>query len=302
MSESPNLPPLLFPLPGNDDLASKLANLVDAELGQIDMRRFPDGETYLRLMTSPVGRSVGLVCTLDRPDAKFLPLIFAASAARQLGARRVGLIAPYLCYLRQDKSFHPGEAITSLAFGRTLSQEIDWLATVDPHLHRYQSLDAVYSVPSKVVAAAPVVAQWIRETVERPLLVGPDAESRQWVSTVAELVGAPYQVLRKVRFGDRDVQISLPDVEGFGDRTPVLMDDIVSSARTMIEAARQLRSIGLPSPVCVAVHALFADRSLATLKENAARIATTNTIVHPSNAIDISVPLMAGIRDFLYTP
>lgn len=300
MTESPDLTPLLFALPGNDDLTRKLAELVGAELGEIEMRRFPDDETYMRFITSPFGRSIGFVCTLDRPDPKFLPVIFAASAARQLGAKRVGLIAPYLCYLRQDKSFHPGEAITSVTFSRALSREIDWLATVDPHLHRYRSLDAIYTIPSKVIAAAPAVAEWIRDMVVRPLLIGPDIESEQWVSTVAELVGAPYRVLHKERFGDRDVRISLPGMKGFRDRTPVLVDDIISSAQTMIETAHRLRSIGLPSPVCVAVHALFAEGSFATLEESAARIATTDTVVHPSNAIDISGPLAAGIRNFLH--
>ncbi|MCK3780964.1 ribose-phosphate pyrophosphokinase [Ensifer sesbaniae] len=302
MTECRNPPPLLFPLPGNEDLARKLADRVGAELGEIEMRRFPDEETYVRFITSPSGRSIGLVCTLDRPDPKFLPLIFAASAARQLGAKGVGLIAPYLSYMRQDKSFRSGEAVTSAAFAGALSREIDWLTTVDPHLHRYQSLDAIYSIPSSVIAAAPALAEWIRGTVERPLLVGPDIESEQWVSTVADLVGAPYRVLRKERFGDRDVRISLPAMEGFSDRTPVLVDDIVSSAQTMIETARQLRSIGLSPSVCIAVHALFVGDSFAALAETAKQIVTTNTVAHPSNAIDISGPLAAGIRDLLHNP
>ncbi len=143
------------------------------------------------------------------------------------------------------------------------------------------------------------MAQWIRGTVEQPLLIGPDIESEQWVSNLAELVGAPYQVLRKERFGDRDVRISLPDTKGFGDRTPVLVDDIVSSAQTMIETARRLHASGLPRPICVAVHALFAGDSFAKLKKNSGRIVTTNTVVHFSNAIDISEPLAAAVAEFL---
>ncbi|MCA1370365.1 ribose-phosphate pyrophosphokinase [Bradyrhizobium sp. BRP14] len=293
--------PLLFALPGNEDFTSRLASALPAETGELETRSFPDGETYLRLATSPAGRDVAIVCTLDRPNPKFLPLVFAASAARQLGARRVGLIAPYLCYLRQDKSFQPGEAVSSATFARALSREIDWIATVDPHLHRYGSLDAVYTILSNVIASGPAIAEWIRHMVERPLLIGPDMESEQWVSIVAKLVDAPYRVLRKERFGDRDVRISLPDMDEWRDRTPVLVDDIVSSAQTMIETARRLRSIGLPPPVCVAVHALFAEEGFATLKKNAARVATTNTVAHPSNAIDISSSLAAAARSLLHS-
>lgn len=286
---------LLAPLPGNEALARRLADLLGAGICEIETRRFPDDETYLRFTQSPQGRSVALVCTLDHPDPKFLPLLFAASAARQLGASRVGLVAPYLGYLRQDKRFHPGEAITSATFGRALSSEIDWLVTVDPHLHRYVSLDAVYTVPSRIAAAAPAIAEWISANVAHPILIGPDSESEQWVARVARLCRAPYKVLAKQRFGDRDVRITTPDLSGFADRTPVLIDDIASSARTMIEAARQLRADGLSPPVCIAVHALFTPGSFALLSEEAAVIATCNTVNHKSNAIDIAPTVAEGI-------
>lgn len=286
-------PLLLVPLPGNEDMAGRLARLVGADICEIETRRFPDGETYLRFRQSPDGRSVALVCTLDHPDPKFLPLLFAASAARQLGAVRVGLVAPYLCYLRQDKRFQPGEAITSATFGRALSAEIDWLVTVDPHLHRYGSLNAVYTIPSRVVAAAPAIAEWISANVPRPIVIGPDSESEQWAAMVAQLCDAPYTVLTKQRLGDRSVRITIPDLSGFADRTPVLVDDIASSAQTLIEATRQVRASGLPPPVCIVVHALFTPDGFAHLREQAAVVATCNAIAHESNAIDIG-PAIAG--------
>lgn len=293
------LPPLLFALPGNEVMAGRLAAHLGAELGEIETRRFPDEETYLRFRTSPARRPVGLVCTLDHPDPKLLPLLFAASTARRLGADRVGLIAPYLSYMRQDRSFHPGEAITSATFGRALSSEIDWLVTVDPHLHRYGTLDAVYSIPSRVAAAAPVIAAWVRATVPRPVLIGPDSESEQWVAMVARLVDAPYKVLSKERLGDKSVRITIPPLDALGDRTPVLVDDIVSSAQTMLESTRQLQQKGLPPAICVAVHALLTEESYARLREGAALVATTNTVVHPSNVIDVSEVVAAAAADLL---
>jgi ribose-phosphate pyrophosphokinase len=295
-------PPLLFALPGNEVMTAKLANRLGAEVGEIETRRFPDEETYLRFLTVPAGRSVALVCTLDHPDPKFLPLVFAASAARQLGAERVGLIAPYLCYLRQDKRFHPGEAITSVSFARSLSSEIDWLVTVDPHLHRHRSLGAVYSVPSRVAAAAPAIAGWIAANVPHPFLIGPDSESEQWVAHVAGLIGAPYRVLSKERLGDRSVRITMPDLAGLADRTPVLVDDIVSSAQTMLEAITQLRRRDLPAPACVAVHALFSPKSFARLRESAGLVATTNSVNHASSAIDVSEALATAASDLAKIP
>ncbi|MCC2654542.1 MAG: phosphoribosylpyrophosphate synthetase, partial [Microvirga sp.] len=252
---------LVIPLPGNDDLAGRIVRGLGAELGQLETRNFPDGETYLRIVTESKGRDVVLVCTLDRPDPKLLPVIFAARTVRQLGAAQVGLVAPYLAYMRQDKRFHKGEAVTSTIFATLLSSAFDWLVTVDPHLHRYKSLDEIYSIPTRVVNSAPLLAEWIAANEPAPLLIGPDIESEQWVSEVAARANAPYRILRKQRHGDRDVEITIPDLHEFSGRMPVLVDDIVSSGKTMIETARRLKTQGMPPPICIAVHALMSPRS-----------------------------------------
>jgi len=284
--------PLLFSLPGSEPLADRLSDALGGEIGALETRRFPDDEVYLRLRTDPKGRSVVLVGALDRPDRKFLPLCFAADAARDLGAARVGLVCPYLPYLRQDMRFQVGEAITSVTFARMLSSAFDWLVTVDPHLHRYRDLGEIYRIPARALQAAPLLADWIRAEVPRPLLIGPDEESRQWVAAVADRADAPHVVLQKQRLGDRDVRIEVPDLATWIDRTPVLVDDIVSSARTMIEAAARLAEAGLRRPVCVAVHALFAQDAYQSLVAAAARVVTTNTVPHATNEIDVA-PLIA---------
>ena len=280
--------PLIIPLWHGELLAGKLAAALDGVLGEIETRHFPDGETYLRFKTSPKDRSVIILCALDRPDDKVLPLLFAAATARDLGASRVGLVAPYLAYMRQDTRFNEGEAVTSAQFAQLLSSAFDWLVTVDPHLHRYRELGEIYRIPAVALHAAPLLADWIKAQIPRPLLIGPDAESEQWVAAVAKRAGSPHMVLQKQRFGDRNVKVTVPDLHQMSDRTPVLIDDIISSAHTMIETTRGLAAVGVPRPVCVAVHALFSDESYRSLKEVAFRIATTNTVLHETNAIDIA--------------
>ena len=300
---------LLLALPGNERLTDLLEGaLTDAapngvgatepraERGTFTLRRFPDGESYVRVETSVRGRKVALVSTLDRPDDKLLALLFLAATARDLGATSVGLVAPYLAYMRQDRRFNEGEGVTSAYFAALLSRSFDWLVTVDPHLHRRGSLGEIYSIPSEVVHAAPKVAAWIRSSVRRPLLVGPDSESAQWVAAVAKLAGAPSIVLEKVRRGDRDVSVEVPDVERWPDHTPVLIDDIISTARTMIETVRHLGSAGLVAPVCVGVHAVFAAGAYDELRAaGAATVVTCNSIPHVSNAIDLSVDLARAV-------
>lgn len=292
--------PLVFPLPGNEHLAADVGRHLDAEAGAATVRRFPDGESYVRLHTPVGGRDVLVAATLHRPDEQFLPLVFMAEAARELGARRVLLLAPYLAYMRQDRRFHPGEAVSSRYFARLVSQSFDALVTVDPHLHRYPSLDAVYGIPTRIVPAAPRVADWIAKSIDKPLLVGPDGESEQWVNAVADLAKAPHVVLTKVRRGDRDVEVSVPDVDRWRDHTPVLVDDIISTGRTMIETVGHLRRAGLAPPVCVGVHGVFADAAVdALLSAGAERVVISNTIPRPTAVIDLCASLACAIEELL---
>jgi ribose-phosphate pyrophosphokinase len=288
---------LLIALPGNEALGRRLAEILDAAPAEIETHKFPDGETYVRFRDEIRGRRIILLCTLDHPDDKFLPLAFAAATARDLGAINVGLVCPYLAYMRQDRRFKPGEAVTSSCFAGLLSAQVDWLVTVDPHLHRRDSLSELYGVPAEVVHAAPLLSRWIGQEVERPLLIGPDSESAQWVSAVAKGIGAPSVVLDKVRRGDRDVEVTVPEVARWSGHTPVLVDDIVSTARTMIAAVGHLKEAGMRPPCCVAVHGIFAGSAYKDLRAaGAAKIATCNTVLHETNAIDVTELLAEGVR------
>lgn len=285
--------PLILTLQKNELTGERLAAALDAQAGFVDTRRFPDGESYVRLETDARSRDVIVVCSLDQPDGKFLPLIFLADTARDLGARSVGLVCPYLAYMRQDTRFKSGEGVTSAYFADALGRHFDWLVTVDPHLHRRQNLAEIYRIPTAIGHAAPLIAAWIRDHVSAPLIVGPDSESEQWVASVAQGAQAPYTVLAKQRNGDRDVDISAPEISRFQGRTPVLVDDIISTARTMIETAKRLQSAGASELVAVGVHGLFVERAYEELRAaGVGTIATCSTVPHPSNAIDVT-PVLA---------
>lgn len=291
---------VLFPLPGNETFAVSLAKALSCERGDLDTRLFPDGESYVRFLTPVKDRDVALLCTLHKPDDKLIRLYLAASTARELGARRVGLIAPYLAYMRQDSHFKPGEGATSAQMARFLSGSFDWLVTVDPHLHRHHCLGEIYSIPARVVQSAPMIATWIKENVARPVIIGPDAESEQWVSKVAQSAGCQHVILQKTRYGDRDVEVTAPQTEGWENMTPVIVDDIASTGKTMIAAIQHIRAAGLPAPVCIAVHGVFADGAQEDmLAAGAGRIVSCNTIIHPSNAIALEEAIASATSDFM---
>lgn len=278
-----------FAYPGNEDLCEKIRVKNSGLAGNAEWLRFPDQESKLRLLTDVKGQQVVVVCSLHMPDEKLARLYLFSSLLREQGAKKITLVSPYLPYMRQDKVFREGEGISARYCARLIAMLADELFTVDPHLHRISSLDEIYPIPTHTLHASSYLATWIRQHVKDPVLIGPDSESEQWVSEVAAGAGCQFTVLEKTRHGDRDVQIRMKHEDIPRGKTPVLVDDIISSGRTMVETIIHLKALKLSMPVCVAVHAVFAEQSLQQIREaGATRIVTTNAIAHPTNEIDIS--------------
>jgi ribose-phosphate pyrophosphokinase len=174
------------------------------------------------------------------------------------------------------------------------------MVTVDPHLHRRGSMSEVYSIPVYVCHGAPTLSAWIREHVPSALIVGPDVESEQWVSAVAGAAAVPFVLLEKTRRGDRDIELKFPVLDRWRGRTPVLVDDIISSGRTMEAAVGQLVRLGFPSPVVLGVHGLFADDAVQRLTTAGAdRIVSTNTVRHETGKLDVSEIVANAMTRFL---
>jgi len=288
--------PIVFNFPSPSPLGTLLTQVMNAEEGWFFLKTFPDGESYLRLESPIKNRLIIINAPLVHPNEWILDLLFLADTLHSQEANQVILVAPYLAYMRQDKVFHSGEALTSASFARLLSAHVDYLITVDPHLHRYHSLSDIYSIPTTVVHAAPLMSAWIHENVPDPFLIGPDAESSQWVEEIAK--GLPYIILKKTRHEDGHVKITWPEGTSIGGKTPVLVDDIISSGGTLLETLSHLKEQGTKPPICLGIHPIFAGNSYEEIKAAGVhKIVTCNTITHPSNQIDLSPLLLKALKE-----
>lgn len=264
------------------------------EIGKCSIHTFPDGESLTRFDIEVTNKEVLIVVDLSFPNSKMIPLIFAAQTARDLGAKKVHLFTPYLPYMRQDKSFHPQEGVTSRFFAKLLSIYFDSLVTIEPHLHRWHALSDIYSIPAIALQSSHSITKWLQREIDRPVLIGPDNESAQWVSVIAKLAEIPFVIFDKVRHSDKVVTINAPALQSYQDYTAVIIDDVISTGRTMMKIVEYLQANKISTITCVGVHALFVEDAYNQLLNlGVERIVTCNTIVHTSNQIDISEILLS---------
>lgn len=275
--------------------AARLARELDAPMEVVEVHRFPDGEARVRLPEALPERVV-VVRSLDRPDEKLIELMLAAETARTLGAARLELVAPYLCYMRQDVAFRPGEAVSQRVVGALLGRLFDRVVTVDPHLHRTHDLgEVVPGAEAVVMTAAVPLADFVSEAAPGALLVGPDEESEQWVSVIGERAGLEWAVAVKERRGDAEVRVTLPGRD-YDGRDVVLVDDMVSTGGSLIAAARALLESGARSVSALVTHGLFCGDALDRLRAaGVADVWSTDAVPNPTARVELARLLASAL-------
>jgi ribose-phosphate pyrophosphokinase len=277
--------------------AARLANVCGTPLHPIDLRRFPDGESLVRVQGTAA--TALLFRSLDDPNAKLIELLLAASALRDGGAKRVILIAPYLAYMRQDMAFAEGEAVSQRVIGKLLAASFDGIVTVDPHLHRIADLNEVMpGIPALAASAAPALVQALSSDLDpRTMLIGPDSESRPWVERIARPLGLDFLVGNKLRRGDRDVALDLPEIGRVKGRPALLVDDMISSGTTLAVASRLLHEAGAASVEAVVTHSLASRTDLDRLAGSGiSRLRATDSTSNPIASIPLADVLGNAIR------
>jgi ribose-phosphate pyrophosphokinase len=276
--------------------AQRLAAAMGAPTDGISRHDFPDGEV-MPVVPARSPRTVVVYGSLHRPNSRLLPLMLAADAYRRLGVRRLVLVAPYFCYLRQDTVFEPGQPLSRDVIGPWVGSAFDRVVTVQPHLHRTADLGAVLGTSCEVLDVMGELASVAAGTGPPPLVIGPDEESTSWARSAAERIGGDWTTFRKTRLGDFDVRLMLPaDVEIQG-RSVLLVDDICSSGGTLGAAAAQLKARRAEAVDVAVVHALFdtdAERRLRAA--GVRRITSSDSILHPTNGLELAGVLARALK------
>jgi len=285
-------------LPSSSIDAARLAARLGILSADIAIHRFPDGE--LRVVAGPAAPTTIIYASLDQPNEKLIALLLATESLRRGGARRLVLLAPYLCYMRQDTAFQDGEAISQKAVGTLIARLVDRVITVDAHLHRTPDLQTVCpGIEADNLSAMAAIANALGKTDLDPatVVIGPDAESEPWVRDLASRLGLTHAVARKTRRGDRSVDIRFDDAPALARRPALIVDDIVSSGGTLISCARALANAGAATIDAIVTHALFpADMSREMSLAGVRSIRSTTSVPHPTNAIVLDDLFVSALR------
>ncbi len=282
------------------DVGKKLAKRLGASYSELYKEIFPDGELHLRFNVNVKEKEVVLVqSTAPSPNDNLLELVFAIKTAKELGASKVSVVAPYFCYMRQDNRFHPGE-IKSNTIASHLIQHAgaDEFYTVAGHLHRVNSLRELFSIPAYNLHVFDEMALWVKKNFgKNVVIVGPDIESWRVGKHVAQMIGCEYDTFLKKRLSGRKIHhTSLAHVNAKG-KDVVIIDDIVSTGGTVIGAARHLKKMGAKSVSCVCVHLMSDAVGQKLLKNGIKKVAASNTVKTKYSVLDASATIANIMRN-----
>jgi ribose-phosphate pyrophosphokinase len=267
--------------------AQRLAAALRVPLAFVEVHKFPDGEVLPRI-PSPASTTI-VYRSLNEPNAKLVELLLAVDAWRSNGVKRLILVAPYLPYMRQDVAFRSGEPVSQRVLAGLLDNAFDRIVTVDPHLHRTPSLEALFPNCECVhLFGADALVSRLRMSPPPPetLVVGPDIESRPWVARIAAPLGLDHATCRKVRRSDADVEIESPSGLAVAGRPILLVDDICSTGGTLRKATTILRSSGA-GPITIFITHMLGDAMVveSMLQAGAKGVISTDSCPGPTSEV-----------------
>ena len=284
----------------SDGLAARVARELGTESAKLEIKKFPDGEKYLRVLEDVKGEDVVVIQSISRmPDEFLFEYLLLVDTLKDLGAKRVVSFVPYFAYARQDERFNPGEALSFKTVSKLIeSVGTDEIYTIDMHQHRVLRSSDVFKIPSRNLSAMPLLADYVEKAgnLQKPLIIGPDAEAEQWAKLVAERLHTDYDVFEKKRFGSENVQVR-PRNANAKDRDVLIVDDIISTGGTIVEALKMLFSQGAKKIDVACTHPLLMGGALAKIYETGAQnVIGTDTVPSPVSYVSVAPLIVEQIK------
>lgn len=264
----------------NPDLATRIAEELGQPLCETTVRRFADGEIFVRIDENVRGRDVFVIQPTNPPAENLLELLLLIDAARRASAARVTAVVPYYGYSRQDRKDQPRVSIAAkLVANLIVAAGADRLITIDFHQHQLQGF---FDIPVDHLYAAPVFMQHYRSRdLENLVVVATDVGAAKMARGYAKRLGSGFAIIDKRRSGPNEAEVVNVVGEVDGKRC-IIPDDMVDTAGTMVNAVTALRERGAKEIYCIATHALLSGPAIERLAgADVSEVTVTDTVAIP---------------------
>ncbi|PKK85537.1 MAG: ribose-phosphate diphosphokinase [Thermoplasmata archaeon HGW-Thermoplasmata-1] len=258
------------------EISAELSQLTGIKLAKTEIKRFPDGECYVRILSN--GESIrgkhAIVVQTTYPDPNLIELFLLQGALREAGVSRITTIIPYYGYARQDTIFKEGEVVSAKALATLIQVNSDDVVIIDPHK---EYICDFFDVPARAATAVPqIAARLIEHGVD--MVLAPDKGAMARAEMAARIIGCPYDYLEKTRIDGETVVMKAKELDVRGKRVAIV-DDIISTGGTMAKAISHLKSQGATKVYACCTHGLFTGSAIDKLKNGGAdEIVCTDTI------------------------
>ena len=262
-------PPKIFGGSSNPNLAKSLSQKSKITLGQIEIGRFADGEIDVWVKDDVNNSNVFVLQSLSNPvNENIIELALICDALKRSGAHRINAITPYLAYGRKEKQARKGEPISAKVIAEIIVKSgVDKVICLDLHA---DAIVGFFDVPVISLSAQEVLAKKLNgEKLQKPIVVAPDVGGVRRARNFASLLDAPLAVIEKHRHTHlRDhAEVLSMSGEVSGD-TAIIIDDVISTGGTIIEAAQALKGKGVKKVIVCATHGVFAGDAIKKLNES----------------------------------
>ncbi|OPY24386.1 MAG: Ribose-phosphate pyrophosphokinase [Methanobacterium sp. PtaU1.Bin097] len=274
--------------------SQKLAALISKELDEtlcpLETRKFPDGERYIRIGGNLESDAVVIQSTGYPQDQNLLELFLILKTLKSLDVENIKVVIPYFGYARQEKRFKTGEAISAQVVSELL-EACGASEIFSINLHE-DGLRNLFNIPAHNLSAMPLIAEYIEEHLDDPVIVAPDKGALGFASEIAGILGCDSDHLEKTRILPDKVETRTKDLDVQG-REAVIIDDIISTGGTIINASHILRQHGASKIVVSCVHpVLVEDALLRIFASGVDDVIATDTLQSDASTISVA-PLIA---------
>lgn len=271
-------------------LAQDLAKEMNAAYLPALVKRFPDGECYVRLEKESIDEDV-IIVQNSYPDGNLIELLLLQDAANSLGAKRIVNVIPYFGYARQDERFNKGEPLSARVMVDHIQLNCDKVVLVD--VHNVDMMDWFDEAEVVNTFAAPAIGRYFKDSgVE--LVLAPDEGALKRAGLVAEAIGAEWDYLVKTRLSGTQVHMSPKNIDAKNKKV-LIVDDIISTGGTIVAATEELKRAGARSVYAACTHGLFIGGGLDRLKKYCDKIVCANTLESEASIISVAPEIAKAI-------